>query len=105
MASYLPRRFIIFPGNVIYFLSISEDKALIAAAKSELVTEPNNLSPEPTFDGNLTLRAFISSALLLAASTIDCSLKARCFRFSVKTLRAETVAITAFPCGIRKLRP
>jgi hypothetical protein len=69
------------------------------------VTDPNNLSPEPTFDGNFTSRAFISSALLLAASIIDCSLKARCFKFSVKTLRAETEAMTAFPCGIKKFRP
>ena len=87
------------------FLSNSKAFELMAEARSILDIDPNNLSPEPTLDGNLISRALIFSALALASSIIDFSLNARCLRFSARTLRAETVAITPFPLGIRKLRP
>ena len=54
----------IFPGNVICFLSISEDRVLIAAARSELVIDPKSLSPDPTFEGSLISSDLISFALL-----------------------------------------
>ena len=47
VAIYLPKRLMFLPGRAIYFLSNSLVWALISLARSALVTEPNNLSPDP----------------------------------------------------------
>ena len=62
-----------------------------------LLTEPNNLSPVPTFEAILISKTFNASAIFLASSTTFCSLKARCFKFSAKTFFAEIVANIACP--------
>lgn len=53
VASYLPKRLMIFPGNVINFLSSSSPFKLIADAKSALEIDPKSLSPLPTLEASL----------------------------------------------------
>ena len=59
LALYFPSLLIFLPGREINFLSSSEPFLLIALARSELLTEPNNLSPDPTFEVILISKDFI----------------------------------------------
>ena len=63
MALYLPRRFTLPPVTLMNFLSIECPSFSIAAARSILLTDPNNLSPLPTFADILISNAFKASAV------------------------------------------
>ena len=79
------------------FLSTFTPSFPKASATSILETDPNNLSPAPDLAEILISNPAILEATALASSTIFCSLKALCFKFSAKTFFAEAVANTANP--------
>jgi len=56
LASYFPKRLIVFPGILMFFFSISTPAFTKASAKSALLIDPNNLSPEPTLASILTTK-------------------------------------------------
>ena len=93
------------PGILMNFLSTDSPLESKKATISCEVIEPKSLSPLETLE-----TSFISIFINLlpkdfASLTIFSSLKALCFKFSFKTFLAEIVAKTAFPWGIKKLRP
>ena len=67
-ASYLPNLFTEPPTTLINFLSKSVPAFASAAATSILLTEPNNLSPEPTLDVILISYPLIASAITFASA-------------------------------------
>ena len=105
LAWYFPNLFTEPPTTFINFLSMSVPALANASARLILLTDPNNLSPDPTFDEILISYPLIVVACLLASSTNLASLKARCFKFSANTFFAEEVAKIACPVGIKKFLP
>ena len=104
LAVYLPV-FLIFDDKIILFFSISNPASSSFLAISELVTEPNNLSPSITL-AEILMSDFSSFFKTLFASSIaDLSLFTDCFNFSAKAFLAEIVASIALPWGIRKFLP
>ena len=67
-AWYLPNLLTEPPTTLMNFLSISVPVLAIASAKLMLFTEPNNLSPDPTFEAILISNPLIVSAIAFASS-------------------------------------
>ena len=76
-----------------------------ALATSAFEIEPNNLPSGPTFTEIFSSNLEILVAVFSAASIIDFSLKAFCFKFSARTFFADSVARIALPVGIKKFLP
>jgi len=96
-AWYLPNLFTEPPTTLINFLSIVVPDLAIDSAKLMLFTEPNNLSPVPTFEAILISKPLIVSAIAFASSINLASLYALCLTFSANTFFAEEVAKIACP--------
>ena len=79
-----------------YFLSTVWPSFSKASTKSNLVTEPNNLSPADApsvaLAAILISNCFKASNVLLASSITFLSLKARCFKVSSNAFLADFVA-------------
>ncbi len=104
-ASYLPTCLIASPCNLINLRSMLWPAAFNASAIWMVLTEPKIFPFSPTLAPTFKVVFAIALATFCASSCSLAILWARCFKFSANTFLADSVAKTAFPWGIKKLRP